>query len=162
MTNMISYQGLVRTFPGGFDVPFLDTRAKELLSEARENFKRYDLDSTTLIEVGSNAVLLFPWSSDIAHDAFVLLMQKNDIDAVNEGIYILINCSKEKMLNVIVSIKDSHVLSTDLLDGVRNLNREKWDWALPDRILRKSFSSLRLDLEGALGICKKVILMHGK
>ena len=130
MTNMISYQGLVRTFPGGFDVPFLDTRAKELLSEARENFKRFDLDSTTLIELGDNSVQLFPWSSDIAHDAFVLLMQKNDIDAVNEGIYILINCSKEKMLNVIVSIKDSHVLSTDLLDGVRNLNREKWDWAL--------------------------------
>ena len=147
---------------GGFDVPFLDTRAKELLSEARENFKRFDLDSTTLIELGDNSVQLFPWSSDIAHDAFVLLMQKNDIDAVNEGIYILINCSKEKMLNVIVSIKDSHVLSTDLLDGVRNLNREKWDWALPDRILRKSFSSLRLDLEGALGICKKVILVHGK
>lgn len=147
---------------GGFDVPFLDTRAKELLSEARENFKRFDLDSTTLIEVGNNSVQLFPWSSDIAHDAFVLLMKKNNIDAVNEGIYILINCSKEKMLNVIVSINDSHVLSTDLLDGVRNLNREKWDWALPDRILRKSFSSLRLDLEGALGICKKVILMHGK
>lgn len=147
---------------GGFDVPFLDAKAKELLAEARENFKRYDLDSTTLIEVGSNAVLLFPWSSDIAHDAFVLLMQKNDIDAVNEGVYILINCTKEKMLNVMASINDSHILSTDLLDGVQNLNREKWDWALPDRLLRKSFSSLRLDLEGALGICKKVILMYGK
>ncbi len=61
---------------GGFDVPFLDAKAKELLAEARENFKRYDLDSTILIEVGSNNVLLFPWSSDIAHDAFVLLMKK--------------------------------------------------------------------------------------
>ena len=147
---------------GGFDVPFLDAKAKELLAEARENFKRYDLDSTILIEVGSNTVLLFPWSSDIAHDAFVLLMQKNDIDAVNEGVYILINCTKEKMLNVMASINDSHILPTDLLDGVQNLNREKWDWALPDRLLRKSFSSLRLDLEGALGICKKVILMYGK
>ena len=100
--------------------------------------------------------------SDIAHDAFVLMMQKNDIDAVNEGIYIFINCTKEKMLNVMSSINNSNVLSIDLLDGVRNLNREKWDWALTDRLLRKSFSSLRLDLEGALAICKKVISMHGK
>ena len=142
---------------GGFDVPFLDAKAKELLAEARENFKRFDLDSTTLIELGDNSVQLFPWSSDIAHDAFVLLMQKNDIDAVNEGIYILINCSKEKMLNVIVSIKDSHVLSTDLLDGVRNLNREKWDWALPKTVLDKSYASVGLEIELAMDFLVKVL-----
>jgi ATP-dependent Lhr-like helicase len=36
-----------------------------------------------------------------------------------------------------------------LLSGVKNLIREKWDWALPEQLLRKSFASSLLDLRGA-------------
>ena len=37
-----------------------------------------------------------------------------------------------------------------LLVDVRNLQREKWDWALPDELLRKAYASLYLNLEEAL------------
>ena len=37
-----------------------------------------------------------------------------------------------------------------LLADVRNLQREKWDWALPDGLLRKAYASLYLNLEEAL------------
>jgi len=37
-----------------------------------------------------------------------------------------------------------------LLADVRNLQREKWDWALPDELLRKAYASLYLNLEEAL------------
>ena len=37
-----------------------------------------------------------------------------------------------------------------LLADVKNLQREKWDWALPDHLLRKAYSSLYLNLDEAL------------
>ena len=36
-----------------------------------------------------------------------------------------------------------------LLAGAFNLRREKWDWALPEHLLKKSYSSLQMDVAGA-------------
>jgi ATP-dependent Lhr-like helicase len=36
------------------------------------------------------------------------------------------------------------------LEDVQNLHREKWDWALPDGLLRKAYASHYLDLPEAL------------
>ena len=38
-----------------------------------------------------------------------------------------------------------------LLADVENLQRQKWDWALPPELLRQSYASLSLDIEGAKG-----------
>ena len=37
-----------------------------------------------------------------------------------------------------------------LLTDVQNLQREKWDWILPDGLLRKAYASHYLDLDEAL------------
>ena len=37
-----------------------------------------------------------------------------------------------------------------LLADVQNLQREKWDWLLPDGLLRKAYASHYLDLDEAL------------
>ncbi|MCU0754899.1 MAG: hypothetical protein MUE46_07210 [Xanthomonadales bacterium] len=37
-----------------------------------------------------------------------------------------------------------------LLADTRNLQREKWDWALPDPLLRRAYGSQHLDLDEAL------------
>jgi ATP-dependent Lhr-like helicase len=37
-----------------------------------------------------------------------------------------------------------------LLQDVKNLQRKKWGWALPDRLLRKAHGSLYLDPDDAL------------
>ena len=37
-----------------------------------------------------------------------------------------------------------------LLENVQNLQREKWDWALPDGLLRKAYASHYLDVDEAL------------
>ncbi|MCY1383203.1 hypothetical protein D9M69_713060 [compost metagenome] len=38
----------------------------------------------------------------------------------------------------------------ELLEDAKNLQREKWDWSLPDGLLRKSYASLHLDLDEAM------------
>ena len=37
----------------------------------------------------------------------------------------------------------------DMLPDVTKLKHEKWDWALPDDLLRKAYASMRLNLEEA-------------
>jgi ATP-dependent Lhr-like helicase len=37
-----------------------------------------------------------------------------------------------------------------LLDGVENLIKEKWDWALPRSLLMKSYASSQLNFKGAV------------
>jgi ATP-dependent Lhr-like helicase len=37
-----------------------------------------------------------------------------------------------------------------LLAETKNLQREKWDWALPDPLLRKAYASQYLDLDEAI------------
>ena len=43
-----------------------------------------------------------------------------------------------------------------LLADVKNLAREKWDWALPDALLRKAYASQYLDLTKAAEWVKAV------
>ena len=41
-----------------------------------------------------------------------------------------------------------------LLSDAKNLIREKWDWALPRGLLRKSYASSWLDIHGAINTSK--------
>lgn len=43
-----------------------------------------------------------------------------------------------------------------LLQDAKNLEREKWDWALPPELLRKTYASLNLDLDEALAWTKSL------
>ena len=49
--------------------------------------------------------------------------------------------------------------STDLktlLADVKNMRREKWDWALPEALLMKSFASISLDIDTAIAFAEKL------
>lgn len=41
-------------------------------------------------------------------------------------------------------------------EGASNLEREKWDWALPPELLKKAYASLNLDIE----LAKKWVTSH--
>lgn len=41
------------------------------------------------------------------------------------------------------------LITPESLEGAKNTLREKWDWAMPEEMARRSFASLCLDLEGA-------------
>ena len=43
-----------------------------------------------------------------------------------------------------------------LLADVKNLQREKWDWALPAPLLRRAYASLYLSLDEALAWVRKL------
>jgi ATP-dependent Lhr-like helicase len=44
----------------------------------------------------------------------------------------------------------------DLLANAKNLQQEKWDWALPKSLLFKSYASSWLEMDGALAVLKEI------
>lgn len=131
-------------------VQFLDPAARELLGEARNHYRQARLDHLQVIERGSDIQLL-TWRGDWVNDALALLLARYRLVASNEGL--LINVSgarKERVLDALDEIGELESLDpVELLADAKNVLREKWDWALPDEIVRRSFASLCLDLEGA-------------
>ncbi|GAB7529596.1 DEAD/DEAH box helicase [Pseudomonas sp. 3A(2025)] len=130
--------------------PFLDIPAQNLLAEARKAFKALGLADRTIIGSGSKSYLL-TWHGDYINDALSLMLNRAGVACTNSGLVLEIGASKERLLIALreVAQLDASDVET-LLHEVKNLYREKWDWALPESLLIKSFASSQMDLSGAI------------
>lgn len=131
-------------------IPFLDPEAQRLLQEGREHYRRAGLKSAQVIQRGAELELL-TWRGDWVNDALALLLTQRGFPANNEGLVLrLSGGSKDKLIEVLRGIAALEQLDPiSLLEGAKNTLREKWDWAMPEEMARRSFASLCLDLEGA-------------
>jgi len=132
------------------EIAFVDAQAAELLEEARDYYSSASLSRRSLIQDGSSVQIL-TWRGDWANDGLALLLARYGLTATNEGLAVRVqHSSVDRVLDSLGEIAAARETdSTVLLSGVKNLVQEKWDWALPDTLLKKSFASSRIDLEGA-------------
>lgn len=136
---------------------YLDVVAKRFLSEGRSNYAARNLSQAFYIDQGSE-LLLLTWLGDAANEALACLLRCRGFNAAagGPGVEILKGSKPiDEILDVLfdAGIDDTPPLGV-LLAETRNLQREKWDWALPDRLLRKAYASLYLDLGEALAWAK--------
>lgn len=132
--------------------PFLDDTAQRFLEEAREAFSRYELASTITLDMGSQ-LLLVTWLGDAANEAISCFLIRRGWVASTTSIGVEISKGlqdKEAILDALTDAAMDDLPPLELLlADVRNLQREKWDWALPDELLRLTYASLYLDLREA-------------
>lgn len=131
-------------------VAFLDHEAQQLLQEGREHYRRAGLKTTQIIQRGTEVELL-TWRGDWVNDALALLLTQRGLASNNDGLAISVSGgSKDKVIEVLRGISQLEDLDpVTLLAEAKNTLREKWDWAMPDEMARRSFASLCIDLEGA-------------
>lgn len=131
-------------------VAFLDHEAQQLLQEGREHYRRAGLKTTQITQRGAEVELL-TWRGDWVNDALALLLTQRGLASNNDGLVISVSgCSKDKVIEALWGISQLEDLDpVTLLAEAKNTLREKWDWAMPDEMARRSFASLCLDLEGA-------------
>lgn len=130
-------------------IPFVDTRAQRFVEEARRYFRDLNLASINVLPVGGDT-LLFTWLGDWINDAIVLMLQSHDLQAENEGVAIVVDdATPQELADVLHNMADSD-WETELLATAQNIEREKWDWAVPRPLLERSYASSYLDLAGAL------------
>jgi ATP-dependent Lhr-like helicase len=132
-------------------VAYLDSRARALLDEARGYFAAASLNEKVVFAEGSRVVLA-TWRGDWVNDALVLLLRAEKQDALNRGATVEVSGSSVKaVLEALGNIAARpRSIADHALDAIGNLDKEKWDWALPDDVKRAAFASLKLDIAGAL------------
>lgn len=130
--------------------PFIDNGAQALLDEGRKNFAALGLGNNHLIESGGKCYLV-SWLGDYANDALKLLLGHVGLSCDGNGLVLEVDANMRAAttaLKAVAQLEASH-LSTILKD-VENMQREKWDWALPKPLLMKSFASISLDIKAAI------------
>lgn len=133
--------------------PFLDVTARRFLVEARASYAAAGLGSRFLIDEGTEALVL-TWLGDSANEALACLLRRRGFDVAVAGPGLSMRKRRPDMEDIIDALFDAGVDDVPpldvLLDKAHNLDREKWDWALPLPLLQRSYASLYLDIEEAL------------
>ncbi|RMU38513.1 ATP-dependent helicase [Pseudomonas avellanae] len=138
--------------------PFIDANAQALLEEARQTFHRLGLADQYLTGSASTSYLL-SWAGDYTNDALCLLLNQSGVMCSGSGLVLEIGASRESALAALGRIAELDANDVEpLLKDVKNLIREKWDWALPKSLLIKSFASSQLDIPGAIALAKALVL----
>jgi ATP-dependent Lhr-like helicase len=137
------------------DIPaYLDKTAARFLEEARDCYWRMDISNQVVVNEGAE-VLLLTWLGDSANEAIACMFIRNGFDgasAAGPGVAVpKSGHTVEEVLAVLQDASVDEIPSLDLLlKNVQNLQREKWDWALPEGLLRKAYASHNLDLPEGL------------
>lgn len=130
---------------------FLDDTARRFLAEARANYGARDLSRTLILDQGEELQVL-TWLGDATNEAIACLLARRGYTASPAGPSVEVRgATEDALLDALLEIAASDMPPVDqLLSGATNLIREKWDWALPPALLRKSYASLHLDLDEAM------------
>lgn len=140
---------------------FLDHIAQRFLFEARLAYAQRDLSTQFMLDQGREVQLL-TWLGDAANQALACLLRTRGMTAAADGIGVEIDKGQRSSTQIRQLLRDiAHAEPPSLeqlLKDVANLQREKWDWALPDALLRQAYASIHLDLVEALTWLKELAI----
>ncbi|MDI3636284.1 DEAD/DEAH box helicase [Pseudomonas aeruginosa] len=129
--------------------PYLDTAAQKLLAEARSTFSDLGLAHSSMIESGGKTYL-FTWQGDWANDALAILLTHMGLPSENAGLVTEVEGDRASLESKLQEIAGwGGIDEPTVLGDVQNMVQEKWDWALPPKLLMQSYATMYLDLEGA-------------
>jgi ATP-dependent Lhr-like helicase len=132
---------------------YLDATGKRFLKEARAKYASLRLKEDFVIDQGRE-LLLVTWLGDAANEAIACILRFKGLAAHATAIGIEVRKlerSTSEVVGVVVGAGTDDVPELDrLLADAKNLRREKWDWALPNGLVRKAYASLFLNLEEGL------------
>ncbi len=137
---------------------FLDTQAKGLLAEARENFNRFDLAKIRILPQGSTTYL-FCWMGDRVMDTLAAMLRAKGMKAANEGIAIVVtNVSPDEVQKCLCALQKEGLPDVyELARSVVNKATEKYDLFLTDELLSADYAASKLDAEGAFKAVKELM-----
>ena len=133
---------------------YLDEVARRFLAEGRTNYLARGLASAFVVDLG-HEVLLLTWLGDSANEAVAALLQSRGYTANASGPGVEVHKKSHSIDDVLRDLRDAAAGEPPSLEVLlarsENLLREKWDWALPESLLFKTYASLRLNVDEALG-----------
>jgi ATP-dependent Lhr-like helicase len=69
--------------------------------------------------------------------------------------------SRERVIDALMDVRDAPAVPPEeLARSARNLLVEKWDWVLPEGLLRKGFGWRKFDVAGAQAVCGEILQLE--
>jgi ATP-dependent Lhr-like helicase len=138
---------------GSESISFLDAVAQRHLEEGRVAYHRLGLANRKVVDLGSQTLLL-TWMGDSVNEALACYLSTIGLKAWTAGPGVEIHGDRVDSNTIEEALKrfapgPPMPISTLLADA-ENLEREKWDWALPVALLQRNYEGQYLDLDGAV------------
>lgn len=129
---------------------YADTSSSELLSIARQNFKKFELHNSPFYQQGSTLVL-FPWKGSKVMNALYILLLYLGFEVSNRGVTLEIkDCTSSKFYSKLKANDFEELNLIEMAAKVQNKANNKFDYLLSDSLLNKEYISSQLDVDGAL------------
>lgn len=143
----------MRELLGSCEVPpYLDETARRFLAEGRKSYAARSLATEFVVDQGRE-LLILTWLGDSANEAISCLLLLRGFNAAPAGPGVEVekgSHTADEILDALIDAAAGEPPPLDvLLANVKNLKRQKWDWALPDALLRRAYASLYLDMSEA-------------
>jgi ATP-dependent Lhr-like helicase len=141
------------------DLPeFLDVAARDLLTEARENFARFDLAATSVVAL-ENSVVIFPWVGDRVVGTVVAVLAAGGLEVANDGIAVTVEGMNAQQLReeLDVLVPGGPPEPVELAAAVANKAVEKYDHLLSEELLDAEFAARALDPASAWKVLGSVL-----
>ncbi|QCE34532.1 DEAD/DEAH box helicase [Acetobacteraceae bacterium] len=143
-------QEMRRICAGKGKLRFLDAEAQDFISEARATWQELGLEHTNLIDHGDRLQIL-TWAGDNENEAMMCFLNQHEISARNNELGLMIDKEMDDTDEILVKLRkvkaDPKIPLETLLKDAQNLQREKWDWTLPQELLWENYASANLNLE---------------
>jgi ATP-dependent helicase Lhr and Lhr-like helicase len=137
---------------------FLDSAARGALESARQTYRSFRLDSQSIIPWGETTLVL-PWASDAAHDTLAAWLRQRDLEASNEGITVCVQTpNHDKVDDAILDLAQAPAITeAELLPTGEIPLQEKWEWLLPESLLRRQYASRVFDVAEAVAAARQLV-----
>jgi len=138
------------------DYPYLQTRAKERLHEARRLARSCGLQNNHIFHLGGETYAIFPWLGTRSFRTLKRVLGKLSTELGIKSVegepsnYLLLKMekgTKETLLERLKSLAQTPLSSEGLVGGSEAPLMEKFDPYIPARLLRKAYAYDHLDLE---------------
>jgi ATP-dependent helicase Lhr and Lhr-like helicase len=141
---------------------FLDSAARDSLNSARQVYRSLKLDSQYILPWG-DVMLVLPWDSDSAHDTIAAWLRRRDLEASNEGIVIRVQTrNTDKLHDALLDLAEApSITEAELVPAGDVPIQEKWEWLLPEPLLRRQYVSRVFDIPAAVGAVRRVSSVKG-
>jgi ATP-dependent helicase Lhr and Lhr-like helicase len=133
------------------EVPmFLDTNAKNLLAEARNNFTQYGLDKTYIL-ANETQSLLFCWQGDTVMNTILVQLLARGLKVCRDGLVITVDklSPAELMMHLGELANEGPANAVELAATVVNKVIEKYDHCLSEELLCFNYAASHLDTQKA-------------
>jgi ATP-dependent Lhr-like helicase len=148
----------MRAILGGSDeLTFLDQTSSGALNAARKQYHELGLDERCLVPWGAYT-LAFLWSGDAVNDTVAAWLTRRGLESHNEGLAVRVRSGDESAVSdALLDLAESPFVEPDELLPERDVPfEEKWEWLLPEPLLRRQYASRVFDVAGAIDVAKAV------